>query len=120
MPGDRIEVQLDYSELLVPEGRDPTEFVFPRPVLGPALQRAARIPQKDGWGWPTRHLCRLARRHRLAFSGLEVHLETGVGIKELTSGRSACQSTVTYARSPNRGPNVKPPKAWRQETDCCG
>jgi Ca-activated chloride channel family protein len=79
MPGDRIEVQLDYSELLVPE--DATyEFVFPT-VVGPRYTGGAD-PQKDQW---------MANPHLPAGApsptkfDLGVHLETGVGIKEMSS-----------------------------------
>jgi Ca-activated chloride channel family protein len=79
MPGDRIEVQLDYSELLVPE--DATyEFVFPT-VVGPRYPGGAD-PQKDQW---------MANPHLPAGApsptkfGIDVHLETGVGLKEIAS-----------------------------------
>ena len=89
MPGDRIEVQLDYSELLVPE--DATyEFVFPT-VVGPRYTGGAD-PQKDQW---------MANPHLPAGApsptafGVDVHLETGVGIKELASPSHAID--VKYA-----------------------
>ena len=89
MPGDRIEVQLDYSELLVPE--DATyEFVFPT-VVGPRYTGGAD-PQKDQW---------MANPHLPAGApsptafGIDVHLETGVGIKELASPSHAID--VKYA-----------------------
>jgi Ca-activated chloride channel family protein len=89
MPGDRIEVQLDYSELLVPE--DATyEFIFPT-VVGPRYTGGAD-PQKDQW---------MANPHLPAGApspttfGMAVHLETGVGLKELTSPSHAID--VKYA-----------------------
>lgn len=79
MPGDRIEVQLDYSELLVPE--DATyEFIFPT-VVGPRYTGGAD-PNKDKW---------MANPHLPAGApsptrfGIDVHLETGVALKEVAS-----------------------------------
>ena len=46
MPGDRIEVELDYSELLVPE-EAVYEFVYPA-VVGPRYAGGAD-PGKDRW-----------------------------------------------------------------------
>lgn len=54
MPGDRIDVELHYSELLVPEG-GVYEFVYPT-VVGPRYtgQAAAAAPPSEGWvGNPT-------------------------------------------------------------------
>jgi Ca-activated chloride channel homolog len=89
MPGDRIEVQLDYSELLVPEDAV-YEFVFPT-VVGPRYAGGAD-PQKDRW---------MANPHLPAGApsptrfDLGVHLETGVGLKELSSPSHAID--VAYA-----------------------
>jgi Ca-activated chloride channel family protein len=89
MPGDRIEVALDYSELLVPE--DATyEFVFPT-VVGPRYTGGAD-PQRDQW-MADPHLP--AGAPPPAAFALDVHLETGVGIKELTSPSHAVD--VKYA-----------------------
>jgi Ca-activated chloride channel family protein len=91
MPGDRIEVQLDYSELLVPEDAV-YEYVFPT-VVGPRYTGGAD-PQKDKW---------MANPHLPAGAssptrfGLDVHLETGVPLKELTSPSHAID--VAYASS---------------------
>ena len=99
MPGDRIEVQLDYSELLVPE--DATyELVFPT-VVGPRYTGGAD-PQKDAW---------MANPHLPAGApsptafGIDVHLETGVGIKELTSPSHAID--VAYASAARTSADVK-------------
>ncbi|HVR02973.1 MAG TPA: VIT and VWA domain-containing protein [Polyangia bacterium] len=92
MPGDRIEVQLDYSELLVPEDAV-YEFVFPT-VVGPRYTGGADS-KSDKW---------MANPHLPAGApsptrfDLGVHLETGVGLKEITSPSHAID--VTYA-SPN-------------------
>ena len=89
MPGDRIEVQLDYSELLVPEDAV-YEFVFPT-VVGPRYAGGAD-PQKDQW---------MANPHLPAGAPsptrfeLGVHLETGVGLKEISSPSHAIE--VAYA-----------------------
>ncbi|HEV3030241.1 MAG TPA: VIT domain-containing protein [Polyangia bacterium] len=96
MPGERIEVQLDYSELLVPEDAV-YEFVFPT-VVGPRYTGGAdpeKDRQTDKW---------MANPHLPAGAptpmrfDLGVHLETGVGLKEITSPSHAID--VTYA-SPN-------------------
>ena len=79
MPGARIEVELEYSELLLPE--DGTyEFVYPT-VVGPRYA-GGTDPSKDGWvanpylpeGQPAAH----------AFA-IQVHVETGIALKELAS-----------------------------------
>ncbi|MDB4982170.1 MAG: von Willebrand factor type like domain [Myxococcales bacterium] len=89
MPGDRIEVQLDYSELLVPVNAT-YEFVFPT-VVGPRYTGGADA-QKDKW-MANPHLPAGAPSP-VAF-GIEVHLETGVGLKEVTSPSHAID--VAYA-----------------------
>ncbi len=93
MPGDRIEVQLDYSELLVPT--DATyEFVFPT-VVGPRYTGGAD-PQKDKW---------MANPHLPAGApsptrfDIGVHLETGVGLKEVTSPSHAIDVAYASANS---------------------
>jgi Ca-activated chloride channel homolog len=79
MPGDRIEVQLDYSELLIPEDAV-YEFVYPT-VVGPRYTGGAD-PQKDQW---------MANPHLPAGAAsptrfdISVHLQTGVGLKEVSS-----------------------------------
>jgi Ca-activated chloride channel family protein len=89
MPGDRIEVTLDYSELLVPEDAV-YEFVFPT-VVGPRYTGGAD-PQRDQW---------MANPHLPAGAAaptrfdIGVHLETGVGLKELSSTSHAID--VKYA-----------------------
>jgi Ca-activated chloride channel family protein len=79
MPGDRVAVDLDYSELLVPEHAT-YELVYPA-VVGPRYAGGAD-PRKDGW---------MANPHLPAGEAapyawdVRVHLETGIAIKELTS-----------------------------------
>src|SRR5439155_1389502 len=79
MPGDKIDVELEYSELLVPE--DSTyEFVFPT-VVGPRYPGGAD-PGKDKW---------IANPYLPEGSAepfqydISAHLETGIALKELSS-----------------------------------
>ncbi len=79
MPGDRIEVELDYSELLVPE--DSTyELVYPT-VVGPRYAGGAD-PKKDNW-MANPHLSE-GTPEPYAWD-LKVHLQTGIGLKEVSS-----------------------------------
>lgn len=79
MPGDRIEVELDYSELIVPENAI-YEFVYPT-VVGPRYAGGAN-PQTDQW---------MANPHMPEgktepyASDVKVHLQTGIGLKEVSS-----------------------------------
>ncbi|MEA2699597.1 MAG: Ca-activated chloride channel [Myxococcales bacterium] len=87
MPMERIEVELDYSELLVPHDAV-YELVYPG-VVGPRYSRDAH-PGKDEWvasaylpsGVP--EPCRFDVR---------VHLETGIPIKEVSSPSHAVAVT---------------------------
>jgi Ca-activated chloride channel family protein len=89
MPGDRVEVALDYSELLVPEDAV-YELVYPT-VVGPRYAGGAD-PAKDGW---------MANPHLPAGQAapykfdLGVHLETGVPLRALASPSHAID--VSYA-----------------------
>jgi Ca-activated chloride channel homolog len=106
MPGDRIEVQLDYSELLVPEDAV-YEFVFPA-VAGPRYTGRADPQQRGSNGW-------MANPHYPAGSpsptrfDVGVHLETGVGLKEVSSPSHAIDVayTSTDARSDRTVADVK-------------
>jgi Ca-activated chloride channel family protein len=79
MPGDRIEVELDYSELLVPED-SVYELVYPA-VVGPRYAGHAD-PKADRW---------MANPHLPAGQpapyrfDVAVHLETGVALKAVSS-----------------------------------
>jgi Ca-activated chloride channel homolog len=79
MPGDRIEVELDYSELLVPED-NVYEFVYPT-VVGPRYVGGAN-PKTDQW---------MANPHLGAGQAepyawdIKVHLQTGIGLKDVSS-----------------------------------
>ncbi len=79
MPGDRIEVELDYSELVVPENAT-YEFVYPT-VVGPRYAGGAD-PKTDRW-MTNPHLSE-GKQEPYAWD-LEVHLQTGIGLKEISS-----------------------------------
>ena len=89
MPGDRIAVELDYSEMLVPE--DATyELVYPT-VVGPRYAGGAD-PVKDRW---------MANPHLPAGTpepykfDIRVHLDSGIPIKALSS--PSHEIAVNYA-----------------------
>ncbi len=79
MPGDRIEVELDYSELVVPENST-YEFVYPT-VVGPRYAGGAD-PKADTW-MANPHLSD-GTPEPYAWD-LKVHLQTGIGLKEVSS-----------------------------------
>lgn len=89
MPGDRVAVEMDYSELLVPD-EGVYELVYPT-VVGPRYPGGAD-GAKDTW---------MANPHLPAGTpepyrfDIKVHLETGIGIKELSS--PSHQVAVKYA-----------------------
>ena len=89
MPGDRIEVELDYSELLVPE--DSTyEFVYPT-VVGPRYAGGANA-KTDQW-MANPHLPE-GKAEPYAWD-VVVHLQTGIGLKEVSS--PSHKIAVSYA-----------------------
>ena len=79
MPGDRIEVELDYSELLVPEDAV-YEFVYPT-VVGPRYAGGAN-PKTDQW-MANPHLSE-GKAEPYAWD-IKVHLQTGIGLKDVSS-----------------------------------
>ncbi len=79
MPGDRIEVELDYSELVVPENAT-YEFVYPT-VVGPRYAGGAD-PKTDQW-MANPHLSE-GKQEPYAWD-VEVHLQSGIGLKEVSS-----------------------------------
>jgi Ca-activated chloride channel family protein len=89
MPGDRIDVELDYSELLVPEDSI-YEFVLPT-VVGPRYGGGADA-DKDKW---------IANPYLPEGSAepfpfdVKVHLESGIALKEVASPSHAV--SVKYA-----------------------
>lgn len=79
MPKDKIHVELDYSELLVPE--DATyEFVYPT-VVGPRYGGGVD-PQKDKW--IENPYLPEGKKEPYKF-GIQVHLEAGIPIKKIVS-----------------------------------
>ncbi len=79
MPGDRIEVELDYSELIVPENAT-YEFVYPM-VVGPRYAGGAN-PETDRW-MANPHLSE-GMQEPYAWN-IKVRLQTGIGLKEVSS-----------------------------------
>lgn len=79
MPGDRIEVELRYSEMIVPEGAV-YELVFPASV-GPRYTGGAD-PEREAW-MTTPYLP--AGRPETYEFGVHARVEAGVGIKEIVS-----------------------------------
>jgi Ca-activated chloride channel family protein len=79
MPGDRIEVELDYSELVVPENAT-YEFVYPT-VVGPRYAGGADA-KADQW-MANPHLPE-GKQEPYAWD-VKVHLQTGIGLKEVSS-----------------------------------
>jgi Ca-activated chloride channel family protein len=93
MPGDRIAIELDYSELLVPE--DATyEFVYPT-VVGPRYGGGAD-PKRDRW--IANPYLTEGKPEPYKFD-LRAHVETGIALKESTS--PSHEVKVNYA-GPNR------------------
>jgi Ca-activated chloride channel family protein len=89
MPGDRIEVELDYSELVVPENAT-YEFVYPT-VVGPRYAGSAN-PNTDRW-MANPHLPE-GKQEPYAWD-VKVHLQTGIGLKEVSS--PSHKIAVSYA-----------------------
>ena len=90
MPGDRIAVEMDYSEMLIPDEAT-YEFVYPT-VVGPRYTGGADPAQETQW---------MANPHLPAGTpepykfDIKVHLETGIALKELSS--PSHQIAATYA-----------------------
>jgi Ca-activated chloride channel family protein len=79
MPGDKIKVEMDYSELLVPD--DATyEFVYPT-VVGPRYGGGAD-PVADSW--ISNPFLKEGEKEPYKFD-IHVDIETGIGIKEISS-----------------------------------
>jgi Ca-activated chloride channel family protein len=79
MPKDRIQVELEYSELLVPEDAV-YEFVYPT-VVGPRYGGGAD-PVKDKW--IANPYLPEGAKETYKF-GIDVHMETAIAIKEVSS-----------------------------------
>jgi Ca-activated chloride channel family protein len=93
MPGDRIAVDLDYSELLVPED-GVYSFVYPT-VVGPRYGGGAD-PTRDQWIANPTLPAGQVEPYRF---GIDVHVEGGMPIAEMTSPSHAVK--VAYL-SPER------------------
>lgn len=79
MPGDTIKVELEYSELLVPED-GLYEFVYPT-VVGPRYGGGAN-PTTDKW--IANPYLKSGQKPTYKF-GLNLHIKSPIGIKQLTS-----------------------------------
>ncbi|HEX7599107.1 MAG TPA: VIT domain-containing protein, partial [Polyangia bacterium] len=91
MPGDRIEVELDYSEMIVPENAV-YEFVYPT-VVGPRYAGGAN-PKTDQW-MANPHLSEGAKEP-YGFN-IKVHMQTGIALKDVSS--PSHKIAVNYAGS---------------------
>jgi Ca-activated chloride channel family protein len=78
LPGDRIEVELDYSELLVPKD-GVYELVYPT-VVGPRYGGGASPSDK----WISNPYLKEGEKEPYRF-GFAAHVESPIGIAELTS-----------------------------------
>jgi len=88
LPTDRIEVELDYSELLIPHDAE-YELVYPG-VVGPRYGGGAH-PTKDQWIASAYLPAGLPEPYRF---DVRVHIETGIALREVTSPSHA----ITVAR----------------------
>ena len=79
MPGDKIAVELEYSEMLVPE-EGVYEFVYPT-VVGPRYGGGADPPATAGSPTPTSSR---GPPEPYRFD-IQAHVETGIALKELSS-----------------------------------
>jgi Ca-activated chloride channel family protein len=91
MPGDRIEVELDYSEMILPDNAT-YEFVYPT-VVGPRYVGGAN-PKTDQW-MANPHLSE-GEKEPYAFD-INVHMQTGIALKEVSS--PSHKIAVSYAGS---------------------
>jgi Ca-activated chloride channel family protein len=89
MPGDRIEVELDYSEMILPDNAT-YEFVYPT-VVGPRYVGGAN-PKTDQW-MANPHLSE-SEKEPYTFD-IKVHMQTGIALKEVSS--PSHKIAVSYA-----------------------
>jgi Ca-activated chloride channel family protein len=89
MPGDRIEVELDYSEMILPDNAS-YEFVYPT-VVGPRYVGGAN-PKTDQW-MANPHLSE-GEKEPYAFD-IKLHMQTGIPLKEVSS--PSHKIAVSYA-----------------------
>jgi Ca-activated chloride channel homolog len=101
MPNDRIEVELDYSELLVPEDAV-YEFVYPT-VVGPRYGGGAD-PDRDRWiASPYLHE---GQAEPYAFD-IRAHLSTSIPLRDVSSPSHAID--VTYGAPASADVRLKQP-----------
>jgi len=91
MPGDKIAVEMDYSEMLVPD-ESVYEFVYPT-VVGPRYTGGADPVQMGTTQWMANPHLPAGTLEPYRFD-IKVHLETGIAIKELAS--PSHQIAVSY------------------------
>jgi Ca-activated chloride channel family protein len=92
MPGDRIAVEMDYSEMLIPDEAI-YEFVYPT-VVGPRYTGGADPAPMSTTQWMANPHLAAGAPEPYRFD-IKVHLETGIPIKELSS--PSHQVAVSYA-----------------------
>lgn len=93
MPKDRVEVELAYTELLIPTG-SVYQFVYPT-VVGPRYVGAGPTRAANGNGWTSMPLLRSERQNPAAFS-IDVAISAGMPLAEVSSPSHAV--TVTHER----------------------
>jgi Ca-activated chloride channel family protein len=91
MPGDRIAVEMDYSEMLIPD-EAVYEFVYPT-VVGPRYTGGADPGPMSTTQWMANPHLPAGQPEPYKFD-IKVHLETGIPIKELSS--PSHQIAATY------------------------
>src|SRR5262245_60986241 len=82
MPGDRVEVQLLYSEMLTPE-KGTYQFVYPA-VVGPRYSHTPESAAPDDSKWVKSPYLHQGEAPRAALS-IQVNVSTGVPLAELRS-----------------------------------
>ncbi|HXU05837.1 MAG TPA: VIT domain-containing protein [Polyangia bacterium] len=92
MPGDRIAVEMDYSEMLIPD-EAVYEFIYPT-VVGPRYTGGADPAPMSTTQWMANPHLPAGTPEPYKFD-IKVHLETGIAIKELSS--PSHQIAATYA-----------------------
>jgi len=92
MPGDRIAVEMDYSEMLIPD-EAVYEFIYPT-VVGPRYTGGADPAATSTTQWMANPHLPEGTPEPYKFD-VKVHLETGIPIKELSS--PSHQIAATYA-----------------------
>jgi Ca-activated chloride channel family protein len=95
LPGDRIEVELDYTELLVPEEKV-YELVYPQAV-GPRYAKSDAADAADtGERWQANPYLKTGEGAPWRW-GVDVRLSTGVTLRDVSSTTHAIEPTFTAA-----------------------